>query len=88
MGLATVCLSTRADESRVHEHVGSDACYEGVTMRENLRGPALRYGVFAKVADNYAALFAVAELDPDMTERVVFFADYATTSRFLLGRVP
>lgn len=68
------------------DHDGEDAKFEGVELhellaragvplREKLRGPALQLGVLAKAADGYAALFSVAELDPDMNDQVTFVAD-------------
>jgi molybdate transport system substrate-binding protein len=68
------------------DHEGVEAVYEGVplhailqkagvSMRENLRGPALRTGFLVKARDGYAALFSVAEIDPYMTDRVAFLAD-------------
>lgn len=68
------------------DHEGVDAVYEGVplhaillkagvSMRENLRGPALRTGFLVKARDGYSALFSVAEVDPDMIDRVAILAD-------------
>src|SRR6478672_8059129 len=43
----------------------------GVPLGEGLSGDALRLCVLVKAADGYKAVFALAELDPGMTEKKV-----------------
>lgn len=87
-----------------HDHVGRDhdgteAEYEGVELyellrrvdvpfRENLRGAALRMGVLVKAADGYAALFSLAELDPDMNGKKIFLADRSNGAQLGTGQGP
>jgi hypothetical protein len=47
----------------------------GAPLGERLRGPALRLGVLVRAADDYRALFSLAEIDPKMNERVILLAD-------------
>ena len=47
----------------------------GVKLGEQLRGQEMTTYVLVKAADNYQVVFAVAELDPGFTDRVVFLAD-------------
>lgn len=67
------------------EHSGNTATYEGVALSEILRragvplgegvrGDALRLCVIVKAADGYQAVFALAELDPQLTEKLVLLA--------------
>jgi DMSO/TMAO reductase YedYZ molybdopterin-dependent catalytic subunit len=46
----------------------------GVPLGEALRGDALRLCVLVKAADGYRAAFALAELDPAVTEKKVLLA--------------
>jgi DMSO/TMAO reductase YedYZ molybdopterin-dependent catalytic subunit len=46
----------------------------GVSLGEGLRGDALRLCVLVKAADGYRAAFALAELDPGMSEKKVLLA--------------
>lgn len=90
-------LPRHTENARDHE--GAEAKYEGVplheilrkggvSMREDLRGPALRSGFLVKARDGYAALFSVAEVDPDMTDRVVFLADLKDNEPLPSGQGP
>ena len=67
------------------EHNGTNASYEGVPLAEvlrragvpqgeALRGEALQLGVIVKAVDGYKALFALAELDPAMTDKQILLA--------------
>jgi len=47
----------------------------GVKLGEKLRGHEMTTYVLVTAADNYQAVFAVAELDPGFTDRVIFLAD-------------
>jgi DMSO/TMAO reductase YedYZ molybdopterin-dependent catalytic subunit len=70
----------------VADRDGQEAMYEGVELVEvlaaagkkfgqDLRGPELANYVLVEAADGYRALFALAELDPENTGRVVILAD-------------
>jgi hypothetical protein len=70
----------------VKERDGSRASYEGVALTEvlrfagvpfdgHLRGPRVAEYVLVEAADKYRATFALAELDPSMTDKVVLLAD-------------
>ncbi len=47
----------------------------GATAGSAMRGPALAQYVVVRGADGYRAVFALAELDPGFTDRVVLLAD-------------
>jgi DMSO/TMAO reductase YedYZ molybdopterin-dependent catalytic subunit len=47
----------------------------GAPLGEELRGPKMKVYVAVKAADGYEAVFALAELDPAFTDRVVLLAD-------------
>jgi DMSO/TMAO reductase YedYZ molybdopterin-dependent catalytic subunit len=70
----------------VKEKDGTRARYEGVSLTEvlrfagvpfegHLRGPRVAEYVLVEAADKYRATFALAELDPSMTDKVVLLAD-------------
>jgi DMSO/TMAO reductase YedYZ molybdopterin-dependent catalytic subunit len=72
-------------KARAKEHNGATATYEGVVLAEllhragipqseALHGEALQLCVIVKAADGYQALFALAELDPAMTDKTVLLA--------------
>jgi DMSO/TMAO reductase YedYZ molybdopterin-dependent catalytic subunit len=63
-----------------------DVRYEGVSLAEvlrfagvpfdgHLRGPRVANYVLIEAADGYRATFALAEIDPSLTEKVVLLAD-------------
>ncbi len=65
---------------------GKPATYEGVSLAEVLKaanvtlgkdfkGPLVGNCLVVKAADGYRAAFALPELDPDLTDRVVLLAD-------------
>jgi DMSO/TMAO reductase YedYZ molybdopterin-dependent catalytic subunit len=67
------------------DHSGKIAAYEGVSLSailqqagvplgEALRGDALQLCVVVRAADGYKAVFALAELDPAMTDKQVILA--------------
>ena len=67
------------------DHDGNTAEYEGVSLHEvlrqagvpqgeSLRGTALELCVLVKAADNYKAVFSLAELDPLFTDKKVLLA--------------
>jgi DMSO/TMAO reductase YedYZ molybdopterin-dependent catalytic subunit len=71
---------------RVKDHNGTEATFAGVPLVEilrlagaklgdQLRGKEMTTYVLVKAADNYQVVFAVAELDPGFTDRVIFLAD-------------
>ncbi len=71
---------------RAIDHGGAEATFEGtplveilrlagVKLGEKLRGHEMTTYVLVTAADNYQAVFAVAELDPGFTDRVIFLAD-------------
>jgi DMSO/TMAO reductase YedYZ molybdopterin-dependent catalytic subunit len=68
-------------------HDGVESQFEGVPLIEilakagvptgqALRGPAMVHYVVVEAADGYRAVFAVAELDPAFTDRVILLADH------------
>jgi DMSO/TMAO reductase YedYZ molybdopterin-dependent catalytic subunit len=72
---------------RAKGHDGVDSQFEGVPLIEilakagvptgqALRGPAMAQYVIVEAADGYRAAFAVAELDPAFTDRVILLADH------------
>ena len=68
------------------DHQDHERSYEGVPLVElvrladvplgkELRGPALANYLVVEAADGYRAIFALAELDPAMTDNVVLLVD-------------
>jgi DMSO/TMAO reductase YedYZ molybdopterin-dependent catalytic subunit len=47
----------------------------GVKFGQDLRGPALASYLVVEAADGYRAVFALPELDPAFTDRVILLAD-------------
>ncbi len=71
---------------RAKDHDGVEASFTGValvdilrlagvTLGEQLRGKALTTYLLVKAADGYQVVFALPELDPGFTDRVIFLAD-------------
>ena len=71
---------------RAKDHNGQEATFEGVPLVDvlkaagvkfgtDLRGPALATYLLVEAADGYKAVFALPELDPASTDRVVLLAD-------------
>jgi DMSO/TMAO reductase YedYZ molybdopterin-dependent catalytic subunit len=71
---------------RAKDHDGKDAEFEGVPLVEvlktsgvkfgqDLRGPALASYLVVEAADGYRVVFAMPELDPAFTDRVILLAD-------------
>ncbi len=71
---------------RVKDHDGNEAEYEGaplgeilrlagVKFGEGLRGKSLELYLVAEASDGYRAVFALPELDPAYTDKVVLLAD-------------
>jgi DMSO/TMAO reductase YedYZ molybdopterin-dependent catalytic subunit len=67
---------------------GKDVTYEGVELREVLSRAGVRFGeemrgkavanyVLIQAADKYEAVFALAELDPAFSDRLILLADSA-----------
>src|SRR5581483_6418557 len=72
--------------ARVTDHNGKEALFAGpplveilrltgVKLGEQLRGKELTSYILVKAADGYQVVFALAELDPGFTDRVIFLAD-------------
>lgn len=72
---------------RAKGHDGVESNYEGVSLIEvlakagtptgkDLRGPAMATYIVVEAADGYRAGFALAELDPAFTDRVILLADH------------
>src|SRR5262249_25438783 len=68
------------------DHDGKDAVYEGVPLVELLKSAGLKFGqelrgkelanyLVVEASDGYRAVFALPELDPAFTDRVVLIAD-------------
>jgi Oxidoreductase molybdopterin binding domain len=47
----------------------------GAPLGKQLRGPRMKLYVVVEAADGYRAVFALAEFDPDFTDRVILLAD-------------
>ena len=71
---------------RAKDHEGKEADFEGVPLVEvlkasgvkfgqDLRGPALATYLIVEAADGYRAVFALPELDPAFSDRVILLAD-------------
>lgn len=71
---------------RGKDHSGEESTFEGVALSDvlkeagvkfgtELRGPALAQYLVVEASDGYRAVFALPELDPDFTDRVVLLAD-------------
>jgi DMSO/TMAO reductase YedYZ molybdopterin-dependent catalytic subunit len=71
---------------RAKDHDGKEAEFAGVPLVEvlktagvrfgqDLRGPALATYLVVEAADGYLAVFALPELDPAFTDRVILLAD-------------
>jgi hypothetical protein len=68
------------------DHDGKDATYEGVALVEvlksagvkfgqDMRGKALANYLVVEASDGYRAVFALPELDPAFSDRVILIAD-------------
>ncbi len=71
---------------RAKDHNSHEATFEGVPLVEvlkaagakfgnDLRGPALATYLLVEAADGYRVVFALPELDPASTDRVILLAD-------------
>jgi hypothetical protein len=71
---------------KAREHDGKEASFDGVDLGdvlklagvqfgEHLRGKELALFLVVGAADGYRAVFALPEIDPDFTDRVVLLAD-------------
>lgn len=71
---------------RAKDHSGAESTFEGVALVEflklagvplgdKLRGKAVSNFVVVDAADGYRAVFAVPELDPGFSDRVILLAD-------------
>jgi DMSO/TMAO reductase YedYZ molybdopterin-dependent catalytic subunit len=67
-------------------HDGKDSRYEGVALAEilrkagvpmgkELRGKAVAFYLVVEAADGYRAVFALPEIDPEFSDRVILLAD-------------
>lgn len=72
--------------ARVTDHDGTDATFEGTPLveilrlagaklGEQLRGREMTTYLLVKAADDYQVVFALAELDPGFTDRIILLAD-------------
>ena len=72
---------------RAKDHSGKEAAYEGVALVEILRLAGVPFGeamrgknlglyLIVEAADGYRAVFALPELDPAFTDRVILLADH------------
>jgi hypothetical protein len=73
-------------EIEAADHRGNKSRYAGVSLRtlldklkvprgEGFRGEWMRAFVVVEATDDYRAIFAIPELDPGFTDRVIFLAD-------------
>src|ERR1700687_626930 len=71
---------------RAKDHAGKEGKYDGVALGdilkdagvkfgEQLRGKALATYLLVEAADGYRAVYALPEVDPEMTERLILLAD-------------
>jgi DMSO/TMAO reductase YedYZ molybdopterin-dependent catalytic subunit len=71
---------------RAKDHQGKEADFDGVPLVEilkasgvkfgqDLRGPSLATYLVVEAADGYRAVFALPELDPAFSDRVILLAD-------------
>jgi DMSO/TMAO reductase YedYZ molybdopterin-dependent catalytic subunit len=71
---------------RAKDHTGKESLFEGVSLHdvmksagvkfgEELRGPGLALYAVVEASDGYRAVFALPELDPACTDRVILLAD-------------
>lgn len=71
---------------RAKDHEGKESNFEGVPLAEvlkasgvkfgqDLRGPALATYLIVEASDGYRAVFALPELDPAFSDRVILLAD-------------
>jgi DMSO/TMAO reductase YedYZ molybdopterin-dependent catalytic subunit len=71
---------------KTKDHDGKDAVYEGVPLIELLKAAGLKFGqdlrgkalasyLVVEASDGYRAVFALPELDPAFSERVILIAD-------------
>jgi DMSO/TMAO reductase YedYZ molybdopterin-dependent catalytic subunit len=71
---------------RVKDHDGAEATFEGVPLVEVLKAAGVRFGeelkgprlasyLVVEAADGYRVVFALPELDPSSTDRVILLAD-------------
>jgi hypothetical protein len=72
---------------RAKDHSGKESSYEGVALIEVLRLAGVRFGegmrgknlslyLIVEATDGYRAVFALPELDPAFTDRVILLADH------------
>ena len=72
---------------RAKDHGGTESAFEGVALAdvlqlagvkfgEGLRGRSLALYLVVEAADGYQAVFALPELDPAYTDRVILLADH------------
>ena len=84
---------------KVKDAKGNPATYEGVllgevlrsagaTLGKDLRGPLLANYLLVEAADGYRVVFALPEVDPDMTDKVVLLADRKDGKPLLGGEGP
>ncbi len=78
-------LPRRQVQAKEHHH-GKEITFSGVDLREVLKLAGVKFGeegkksnlvsyLAVKAADNYRAVFAMLELKPDFTDKVIILAD-------------
>lgn len=74
-------LSAKGHDGAMHEYAGvplkSLLAKAGVPLAADLRGQSMSLYIVAEAADNYRAVFSLAELDDDFAAEVVIVADTA-----------
>jgi hypothetical protein len=86
--LSDLSVMPRADV-RAKDRDGRDVTYSGVSLAEILRAAGLKLDpasmpsrdivasyILVEAADGYRAVFALAEIDPAQTDRVILLADH------------
>jgi hypothetical protein len=85
--------------AKVKDRQGKPVTYEGVpltaalrsaevTLGKDLRGPLLANCLLVEAADGYRVVFALPEVDPGMTDKVVLLADRKDGKPLAAGEGP
>ena len=77
MPRTTLIVSDRDDQRNKYEGVALEAILTkaGMAFGQSMRGPRLRDFVLAESPDKYGAVFAIAEISEEFSERRIIVAD-------------